>query len=480
MIGKQKLCRTFLLCTLLALSITGPYSSSIYAQTFNSGSTGADGPFSPTTNTTLQLPPNGTFNFTTVNIPAGITVTFAWNITNTPVTILATGDVTIAGKIDLNGRPGGDARTGTALYSLAGLGGPGGFDGGTGGDGVISTRGASGLGPGGGGGGEVGTIPLGYGVQTLGLGGGGGGFGSAGTSAAYPDKGGGSGGPSYGTPNLLPLVRGSGGGGSGARFGYTGAGGGGGGGAILVASSGTITLTGSITANGGNGGYGLANQSSPGGGGSGGAVRLIANSIKGSGGSISVAGGSGSGTDYGKGGSGRIRIEAYTMTATISFSHAPSIGKPGSVVIASEPTIRIASVAGITAPSSPSGSYSNPDITLPADTTNPVSVVITASNVPLGTPVNLTITPYTGSPVTVTGTALTGTLENSTATATVNIPANQPCVISASATFTLTASGNGQPMFIGGERVKMVRVASVFGGKSNVTYITESGREINQ
>ena len=168
------------------------------------------------------------------------------------------------------------------------------------------------------------------------------------------------------------------------------------------------------------------------------------------------------------------------MTATISFSHAPSIGKPGAIVIAGEPTIRITSVAGITAPPFPSGSYSNPDITLPADTTNPVTVVISASNVPLGTPVNLTITPYMGSPVTVTGTALTGTLESSVATANVNIPTNQPCVISASATFTLTASRNGQPMLIMGERVKMVHVASVFGGKSTITYITESGREINQ
>ena len=66
------------------------------AQTFNSGSTGADGPFSPTATTTLTLPPSGVFNFTTVNIPSSVTVRFTKNAANTPVTILASGDVTIA------------------------------------------------------------------------------------------------------------------------------------------------------------------------------------------------------------------------------------------------------------------------------------------------------------------------------------------------------------------------------------------------
>src|SRR2546426_1003989 len=71
------------------------------AQTFNSGSTGADGPFNPTANTTLALPPNGVFNFTTINIPSGVTVRFTRNATNTPVTMLASGSWP---------RPGGSGR----------------------------------------------------------------------------------------------------------------------------------------------------------------------------------------------------------------------------------------------------------------------------------------------------------------------------------------------------------------------------------
>ena len=76
---------------LLAILWAWPVS----AQTFSSGSTGADGVFAPTASTTVPLPPSGVFNFTTVTIPAGVTVTFARNAANTPVTILATGDVTV-------------------------------------------------------------------------------------------------------------------------------------------------------------------------------------------------------------------------------------------------------------------------------------------------------------------------------------------------------------------------------------------------
>ena len=73
------------------------------AAAFTSGSTGADGAFNPTVNVEVQLPASGIFNYTTVNIPAGVTVKFKKNAANTPVTILATGDVTIAGTIDVSG-----------------------------------------------------------------------------------------------------------------------------------------------------------------------------------------------------------------------------------------------------------------------------------------------------------------------------------------------------------------------------------------
>jgi len=66
-------------------------SEDVWAQAFNSGSTGALGAFSPATNTVVTLPADGILNYTTVTIPAGVTVTFQRNATNTPVTMLATG-----------------------------------------------------------------------------------------------------------------------------------------------------------------------------------------------------------------------------------------------------------------------------------------------------------------------------------------------------------------------------------------------------
>src|SRR5438034_755803 len=83
---------------------------------FSSGSTGADGALNVTTNTTLDLPPNGIYNFTTINVASGATLAFKRNLLNTPVYLLATGDVAINGVIDVSAS---DQH-----------GGPGGFDGG--------------------------------------------------------------------------------------------------------------------------------------------------------------------------------------------------------------------------------------------------------------------------------------------------------------------------------------------------------------
>ena len=160
---------------LTAITVGGGHA---IAQTFSSGSTGADGAFNPTTNTTLALPPNGVFNFTTINIPAGVTVTFTRNVTNTPVTLLASANATIAGTINLNGGAGGNAATGTGVGPNDGSGGPGGFDGGDGADGVASTTGGAGLGPGGGAGGVTYRDPF-NGLDTS-SGGGGASFGSTG------------------------------------------------------------------------------------------------------------------------------------------------------------------------------------------------------------------------------------------------------------------------------------------------------------
>ena len=234
---------------------------------FSSGSTGADGPLNVTSNTTLNLPPNGIFNFTTITVSNGVTLTFNRNPLNTPVYMLATGDVSILGFIDVSGK----SRNGGA----PGIGGPGGFDGGFGGFQGVS--GGDGQGPG-----------AGNSAQQLGA------------AFAFP-AGGGANTNVYGNTLLSPLIGGSGGSGS-SEF----RAGGGGGGAILVASSTKVTIdSGAAIVSRGGSAYG---------GGSGGAIRVVAPLIDGSG-ELSATGGQSIWNAVGDGSPGRTRIDSIDRFA---------------------------------------------------------------------------------------------------------------------------------------------------------------------
>ncbi len=179
----------------------------------NSGSDGSDGAFNPTaTNTVINMAdhPTGIYQFTAVNIPAYVTVTFIPNANNTPVYWLVQNGVTINGSVSVSGQSVSGSQT------QGGLGGPGGYRGGDGQNGnSLST---AGQGPGGG------------------------------------SAGGGQGTYNYDNTFLIPLLGGSGGGGG--NYGVIQpSGGSGGGGAILIAASSSITLNGGISANGGSPGY---------------------------------------------------------------------------------------------------------------------------------------------------------------------------------------------------------------------------------
>jgi hypothetical protein len=461
---------------------------------FTSGSTGADGPFNPTVSTTVTLPPSGIFNYTSVNIPTGVTVTYARNTTNTPVVILATGDVTIAGTINVSGASA--AATGSAGDGAQGddgtpgVGGPGGFDGGRGGRigpvGDAITNGGAGLGSGAGAAG-ISTLPF----QRGAYGGGGAGYGAAGENnlglqfgftAAFGNAAG-QGGSSYGSAQLLPLIGGSGGGGGSGGVTFDGGGGGGGGGALLIAASGTVNVTGSILANGGFGGQARGGGSTiaggGGGGGSGGAIRIMATTLAGNG-SISAAGGA-RGDNFddgvqtgGAGAVGRIRLEAEVITRTAATTPVASSDAPTTVFVAGAPTLTISSVAGVNAPASPTG---NADITLPATTPNPVTVVFTTTGVPVGNTVQLTVTPAFGEKTIVLSPALTGSTADATASVSVSLPVG-PSVLSAQTTFTVVAAiGDLLRNFAGNERVEKITLVATLGGKSRVKLITVSGKE---
>jgi hypothetical protein len=421
------------------------------AQTFSSGSTGALGALNPITNTTIPLPPDGVLNYTTVTVPAGVTVSFAPNAANTPVTLLATGDVTLAGTITVNGA------NAVASSTTFASGGPGGFRSGLGAALGGSTTETAGSGPGGGT-----TTPL----QRNG---------------------------NYGAPgsfvSLIPLLGGSGGGGAPATSLTAGETGSGGGGAILMASSTTITVasTGTMTANGGNAGVNcFAGTSFESGAGSGGAIRLVAPEILGATGATLRANGGTLGCNNGTlPQPGRIRLESLNPGGfpTGNVSPVPSIaGAPGPVspagipVLAGVPSITIASVGGQAATTN-TGSYTTPDVSLPVGTPNPVPVAITAANVPLGTVLTVQVVPRLSATSTVNASALAGTFSHSTATANVTLPAAQVSVLNLFGSFTLPQIAGLFPL-INGEEVDRVLLAATDGNPSSTVLVTKSGKEV--
>lgn len=458
---------------------------------FDSGSTGADGAFNPLVNTEVPLPPSGVLNYTTVTIPGGVTVTFAKNATNTPVVILASGDVTIAGIVKVSGA---DAPASGAAGNgqvgddgLPGAGGPGGYDGGRGGlPSVVYAENISGAGEGPGG--AAASQAWSFSSTHRSCGGSGGGYGTAGvvgganvncnnSAKAAP-------GSTYGQPNLQPMIGGSGGSGGAAKTAYRAGGGGGGGGALLIAASGTLNVTGQIHAYGGKGGA-ITGQGSggAGGGGSGGAIRLIATTISGEG-TIGASGGAettGTVDDgYGRGGAGgmgRIRLEAETITRVAGTWPAHSFGTPGPVFVAGLPTLRIVSVAGVASPMTPTGEA---DIALPVDTPNPVTVILATTDVPLGNQVELIVTPPYGEAIEASSDALVGTVENAEASAQIALPTG-PSVMLATVSYSVeeeSQQNKALSHYTGGESVSRVELSAAANGERQTILHTRSGRRV--
>jgi len=450
-----------------------PLLGQAYAQ-FNSGSTGADGPLDLSTCGTaictvqIRDEPNHVFNYTTINIPSGKTLKFLPNAQNSPVILLASGNVALSGIIDVSGAPGNSTTIGGGR--VAGIGGPGAYHGGGGGFSVTPFfNGNSGGGPGGGSG-------AGTPTQSSSNFGGGGAFLNNTTGAL-----------AYGTQTLVPLIGGSGGGGGQGASSTRGCGGGGGGGAILIASSGTITFTSAgggsqVLAVGGAGNNGTvcANTFANGGPGSGGAVRLIATTMTGPV-TINVSPGA---TGQQSGSPGRVRIEVTNASGLSPTVNPNSVGvlslaTPNPVFPTAIPRLSITSVGG-QAVNNPSNSPHGvtPDLTIPQTLPNPVVVGIAGQNVPVGTFVRLIISPQFGSSSDTKGVPLTGTQASSTATETVTLPSGLT-YITAVAEFDVGSPLSGySPTYVNGEKVQKMRVSAGMNGQSEVIYILASGKEV--
>jgi len=256
----------------------------------------------------LAIPADGVLRFSSFTASGPFTISFRPNATNTPVTLLVSGDVVLrapvcCGTLTIVGHT-GDAATAARGVGVGGLGGPGAFRGGRG---HGQPLGVGGLTPGGNGEGP------------------GGGWGATTNVEAL-------GGTFTGTPELQPLVGGSGGGGgSGSGFepACLGGGGGGGGGAILLKANGRIALQNfQLVADGGPGGQPADRSCAQGGaGGSGGAIRLVARTFSATDAARLTAKGGEPAHRGGVATAGRIRLESADNSSETAFSTEPTASR---------------------------------------------------------------------------------------------------------------------------------------------------------
>jgi hypothetical protein len=369
-----------LLCSALLIALPELLGLPTLAAAFDCGSTGACGPMNITNNTTLDSPPDGIFNCTTITVAAGNTLTFNRNALNTPVYLLATGDVTVNGTIDVSasGRSGG----------------PGGFDGGRGGS-VLEGLGSGGDGMGPGGGTVVNNWRHGA-------------FGTPSLVNSNPRT--------YGNLLLCPLIGGSG---SIGLSGNPGVDGCGGGGAILIASNTRIAISGSgaIRSGGATDGVGL--------GGSGGAIRLVSPLISGNG-SLSVLGGA-NGT---WGGFGRIRIDCLDNYSwrSLNLSRVVSRGQQMHVFPAAQSRLDIIAVAGNAIPE---GTNNAVQFELSAGASTNQTVTVQARNFTNDVPIQVVVTPDNGPSGSFDAVILQASGNPPSTTVNVVIPTGMACQINA-------------------------------------------------
>jgi hypothetical protein len=344
------------------------------------------------------------FKYTTIDVPPGVDITFGHHPSGAPVVWLATGTVTINGRVNLDGEDGVGPNPPIIPYYTRP--GPGGFEGAQAdhsGGGAPSF----GLGPG--------SSPTNHPNSV--------GTGASHASLPPNNCGGHATGLTYGNSGGMPLMGGSGGNEDPDHF--LGAGGAGGG-AILIAAPVLITLgaNGSVTAQGGD--FNFVGFSANTGGGSGGTIRLRAATVTlATGSQVIGRGGIGitSGCDYQgtEGGHGRVRIEASVLNNAATINGSQSFpGAPSPVFPASPPQLRVTSVCGQSASADPDWGIKTADVDI--NSAGSCQVQIASTGVPQFTIVTVRVIPARGNIFTVNSAPLA---VDGTATANVTFPAGR-------------------------------------------------------
>jgi hypothetical protein len=322
------------------------------------------------------------FKYQSVNIATNATVTFANHPAHAPVVWLVQSNVSVSGTLLLDGQVGSGSYP---TYLSPTEPGPGGF------------RGAA-TGPLGNGSGFGPTQGYSY-TRSI--------DGNLTGYASYASA--------YGNPQIMPLIGGEG---TSADSGRSGEGGSG---AILVVSSGLVSVNGQISANGGNyafNDYGWTSLQ-----GAGGAIKIIANQVSGQGKLSALP-------------DGRIRVEANNISSTLVINPSTVAIPPGMSPLiwppASNPTVKVVSVNGQASPSDPVATVLNSS-DLNIQTNNPVDILLQTQNFPPNGAVSLRVVPKYANYFSVNATFQSGTFSNATWKATTTLP-NGFCVLQAHAT----------------------------------------------
>ena len=162
-------------------------------------------------------------------------------------------------------------------------------------------------------------------------------------------------------------------------------------------------------------------------------MRLVATKITGSG---AVNTGGGAGANNTTAGKGRVRFDSYEndfsggiggiFAQGSQFVIIPSAGQLSQLTVTS--------VGGVPVSASPTGALSTPDAVLSAQQNNPIPIAVNCANLPLNTPITVSIKPMNGPPVSAVGYNSTGTLASSTATVLLNIPRGGGLIYATAAT----------------------------------------------
>ena len=96
--------------------------------------------------------------------------------------------------------------------------------------------------------------------------------------------------------------------------------------------------------------------------------------------------------------------------------------------------LAVQSVAGVPVGATPGSALATPDAIIAGQQSNPVVIVVRCTNLPLNTPVTVTVKPANGASISAVGYNTSGTLASSTATVSLNMPRGGGLIYATAAT----------------------------------------------